>query len=57
MFGIRKRIEANQEFYNGVAVGLGLGVIGTLLLVINGTISTSTIGPRPEDMLTFGFTK
>jgi hypothetical protein len=53
MKSINEKIEANQPFYNGVAVGLFAGAVFTILL-FKGRI-TSPIVVKPEDIPSFRF--
>ena len=35
---IKDRIRENQDFYNGITVGVAIGVMGALMLVSRGVI-------------------
>ena len=44
---VKERIKENQDFFNGVSVGVAIGVVGAMMLVSRGVIvSTPTNGGR-----------
>jgi len=38
MKSIKQRISDNQDFYNGVTVGIGIGFFAAMMLVARGAI-------------------
>lgn len=56
MKSIKDRISDNQDFYNGVTLGVALGAVVVLTLVSNGVVGRA-VNTRQQDALSFGFAK
>ena len=46
---IKDRIKENQDFFNGVSVGVAIGVVGSMILVSRGIVvsAPTSVGRYP----------